>query len=71
MDRLDHRIRRRRQEAVDIMRAGDGLGLRAAIAFVPRPNAGEGGERPIIIEGEPHDIFFLRGGIWLRRVFRC
>jgi hypothetical protein len=41
MDRLDHRIRRGRQEAVDLMRPGDRLGLGTALAFEFGPDARE------------------------------
>jgi len=41
MDRRDHRIRRRRQEAVNEMRPGDRLGLGTALAFEFGPDARE------------------------------
>jgi len=41
MDRFDDRVRCRRQESVDEVRAGDRLGLRAAVALELRPDAGE------------------------------
>jgi len=43
MDRFDDRVRCRRQESVDEVRAGDRLGLRAAVALELRPDAGERG----------------------------
>ena len=59
-DRLDDRVRRRRKEAVDEVRAGDRLGLGAAIALELGPDAGKGAERSIISQREPHDVFLLR-----------
>jgi hypothetical protein len=45
MDRLNDRIGRGRQEAVDQMGARDGFRLRAAVASVFGPHTGEGKER--------------------------
>ena len=45
VDRLDHCVRRRHQEAVDEMRSGDRLRLRASVAFELGPDASEGGQR--------------------------
>jgi len=53
MDRLDDRVRCRRQEAVDQVRAGDRLGLGATVAFELRPDAGKSCQRPIVIQGDP------------------
>jgi hypothetical protein len=39
MDRLNNRVRRGRQEAVDEVRPGDWLGLGAPVAVEPGPNA--------------------------------
>jgi hypothetical protein len=41
MDRVDHGVRRRRQEAVGEMRPGDRLGLGTALAFEFGPDARE------------------------------
>jgi hypothetical protein len=70
MDRLDNRVRRGRQEAVDLMRAGDRLGFRAAVAAVGGSEPGEGGEGPVLTKRELDDVLFLglRIGFW--RVFR-
>jgi len=56
MDRLDHRIRRGRQEAIDEMRSEDRLELGAPVAFELGPDAGEGEKRPILNQREPNDI---------------
>ena len=42
---------------------------RPSIAFELGPDAGEGGQRSIVIEREPDDVFFLGLGVRLRRVF--
>ena len=68
MDRLDDRVRRRRQKAVDQVRAGDRFRFRP-IALELGPDAGEAGQRPIIINREPDDILFLGLRVRLRRVF--
>jgi hypothetical protein len=52
MDRLDYRVRCRREEAVDEVRAGDRLRLRASIAFELGPEASEGGQRSVVVECE-------------------
>ena len=62
MDRLDDRVRRRGQEAIDEVRPGDRLGLRAPVAFELGPDASEGEERPVVVEGEPDDILFFVSG---------
>jgi hypothetical protein len=59
VDRLDYRVRRRGQEAIDEMRSGDRFGLGAAVASVFRLDASESGQRPVIVEREPNDVFFL------------
>ena len=69
VDRLDHRVRRRRQEAVDEMRAGDRLRLGATVALELGPDAGEGDQRPVVIQREPDDVLLLGLGVRLRRVF--
>ena len=51
------------------MRPWHRLGLRAAITVERRPDAGEGEQRPIIVERKPDHIFFLRFWVRLRRVF--
>jgi hypothetical protein len=45
MDRLDHRVRRRGQEAVREVRVGDRLGLAAAISLELGPDAGNPAKR--------------------------
>jgi hypothetical protein len=47
--RLDHRIRRGRQEAVNEVRARHRLGLGTTVALEFGPDAGKGRERPIIV----------------------
>ncbi len=56
MDRLNDRVRCCRQKAVDEMRAGDRLRFGATIALELGPDAGEGEQRPVIIEREPDDV---------------
>jgi len=55
MDRLDHRVRsvqlsegRRRDTA-----------RRSTVALEFGPDAGEGGQRLIVVEAEPDDVFLL------------
>jgi hypothetical protein len=62
MDRLNYRVRRGRQEAVDQVRAGDRLLLRASVAFELGPDASEGGQRSVVVECEPYTSFFLVSG---------
>ena len=69
MDWLDDRIRRRRQKPINEVRAWDRLGLRAAVALELGPDAGEGRERPGVIEGKPDHVLFLGLRVWLVRVF--
>jgi len=64
MDRLDHRIRCRGQEAVDKVRAGDRLRLGAPVAFEFGPDAREGEQRSVLVEGEPNDVL---GPVYLRQ----
>jgi hypothetical protein len=70
MDRLDYRIRRGRQEAVDEMRARDWLRLGAPIALELSPEPAEGEQRSVVVQREPHDVLLFRFRVWLRRVFR-
>jgi hypothetical protein len=62
VDRLNDRVRRRGQEAVDQVRAGERLRLGATIAFEFGPDTGERKRRAIIIEREPDDIPLLVSG---------
>lgn len=57
MDRLDDRIGRGRQEAVDEVGAGDRLGLGAAVAAEFGPDPRETEQRPAFLEREPDDVF--------------
>src|ERR1700730_8117495 len=50
------------------MRSGDRLWFRASVAFDLCPDPDEGGQGPIIVEGEPSDVVLLRLWVWLRRV---
>jgi len=59
MDRFDDRVRRRGQEPVDQVRAGDRLRLGATIAFEFGPDTGERERRAILIEREPDDILLF------------
>jgi len=56
MDRLNDCVRRGCQEAVDEVRPRDRLGLGAAVAFELGPDAGEGEQRPVVIEREPNHV---------------
>jgi hypothetical protein len=68
VDRLDHGVRRRRQEPVDEMRAWDGFRLRATVALEFGSEDSEPKQRPAVVKCEPHDVFLgLR--VRLRRVF--
>jgi hypothetical protein len=62
MNRLNDRVRRSRQEAVDEVRAGDRFGFGATVAFELGPNASEGNQRPVVTEREPDESFFLVSG---------
>src|SRR6478736_898699 len=57
--RFDHRVRRCREETIDLMRSRHRLRLRAAITVERRPDASEGEQRPVLVEGEPDDVLFL------------
>src|SRR4051794_23192740 len=70
MDRFDDHVRCRRQESVDEMRAGDWLGLRPSVALELGPDAGEGEERPVVVEREPDDVFLSGLRVWLWSVLR-
>jgi hypothetical protein len=70
MDRFDHRVRCRRQKAIDLMRSRHRLRLRAAITVERGPHASEGAERAIIILREPDHIFLLGRRVRLRCIFR-
>jgi hypothetical protein len=62
MDGLDDRVRLRRQEAVNEVRAGDWLRLRATVALELGPDARERKQLPALIEsaavtvGEPRSV---------------
>ena len=68
--RLDNRVRRRRQEAVDEVRAGGGLRLGAAVAPELGPDTSEDRQRPIVVQRKPDDILLFGFRIRLRRRFR-
>jgi hypothetical protein len=53
---FNDRVRRRGEEAVDQVRAGDRLRLGATITFEFGPDASEREWRAIIIEREPHNV---------------
>jgi hypothetical protein len=69
MDRFDDGVRRRREKAVDLMRAGDRFRFRPAVALELGPDAGEAGQRPIVIDREPDDVLLFGLRVRLRRVF--
>src|SRR5213075_267548 len=69
MDWLDDGVRGRGEKAVDVVRPGYRLRLRAPVALELGPNAREAGQRPIIIDCEPDHIFLLGLRIGLRCVF--
>ena len=68
MDRLYDGVRRRRQDPVDKMGTGNRLGLGAAVTFELGPDAGKGGERPIVVQRKPDDVLLFGLGIWFGRV---
>jgi hypothetical protein len=70
MNRLDNCIRRRRQEAIDQVRAGDRLRLGAAITFEFSPDPREGEQWSLVIAREPDDILLFGLGVRLRRILR-
>lgn len=69
VDRLNCRVRRGCQEAIDQVRAGDGLRLGATVAFELRPDAREGEQRSALIECEPNHVFLFRRRVGLGSVF--
>jgi len=69
VDRRDDRVRRCRQEAVNLMRPWDRLRLGAAITVKRCPDAGEGKQRAFVVERKPHHVFLLCLWIWRWRVF--
>jgi hypothetical protein len=69
MDRLDDCVGRSRKEAVDEVRAGDWLGLRAAVAFELGPYACKGGQGAFVGQREPTTSFFPVSGFGRRGVF--
>jgi hypothetical protein len=67
MNRIDDGVRRRREKPIDLMRARDRFRFRPAVAFELGPDAGEAGQRPIVVDREPDDILFLGPGVRFRR----
>ena len=51
------------------MRSRNRLRFRSAVALELGPDAGEAGQRPIVIDSEPDDVLFLGLRVRLRRVF--
>jgi hypothetical protein len=47
---------------VDLMRAWNRFGFRSALTLELGPDAGEAGQRPIVIDREPDDVLFLSRG---------
>jgi hypothetical protein len=63
VDRLDDRVRHRREEAIDKVWARDRLRLRATVTVELGPDAGEGEQGLVVIEGEPDHVLFLVTGL--------
>src|SRR4051794_37629315 len=66
--RFNDCIRRGCQKAVDVVWPRNGLGLGAPVAFELRPYTGEGNQRPILTQGKPNNILFLRERVWFGRI---
>ncbi len=62
VDRFNDRVWRRRQEAVDQMRAGDRLRLGATVALELGPEPAEGEQRSVFVERNQTTSFFLVSG---------
>lgn len=69
MDRLDDRVRRCREETVDLMRPRHRLRLGAAITVERRLYPGKGEQGSLIIEREPHLVLLFGLLVRLGRVF--
>jgi hypothetical protein len=63
MDGCYDRVRRRRQEAIDLMRPRDRLGLRAAVAVEGRPDARKCERGAVLIERKPDHVLLLGLGL--------
>ena len=63
------RVRRRREEAIDIVRSADRFGFGPAITFELSPDATECEGRPVLVERKPDDVFLFGVGVRLRRIF--
>ena len=61
VDRFDDGVRRR-GPPVDLMRAWNWFGFRSALTLELGPDAGEAGQRPIVIDREPDDVLFFVSG---------
>src|SRR5262245_45352777 len=68
MDRRDDGVRGRCQEAIDEMRPGDRLRLRAAVSLELGPDAGEHEQRSAVVERKPDDVLLLGLRVHLGRV---
>jgi hypothetical protein len=53
MDWLDNSVGRCRQKSIDLMRPRHRLGFGPSVAVERRPDAGEGRERPVVVQCEP------------------
>jgi hypothetical protein len=62
MDRRNDGVRLRRQEAIDQVRAGEGLRLRASITSELGPDAAEGEQRSFPFSANHTTPFFLVSG---------
>jgi len=70
VDRFNDRVRRRREEAIDIVRSADRFGFGPAITFELSPDATECEGRPVLLERKPDDVFLFGVGVRLRRSSR-
>jgi hypothetical protein len=70
MYRLDNCVRRRRQEAMDQVRAGDRLRLGATVPLELGSEPAEGEQRSVHIERKPNHVLLFGLRVRLRRVLR-
>jgi hypothetical protein len=68
MDRHHHGVGLRGQEAIDLMRPRDRLGLGAMVAVERGPDASEREQRPVLAQREPNHVLFLPLRVRLRCV---
>src|SRR5450631_1431927 len=68
MYRLDDHVRRGGQKAVNKVRSGDWFRLGPAVTFEFGPDSGEGEQRAVVVQCEPHDVLLAGLQIRLRRI---